>query len=149
MTLCYIYLNTICNVIIVGVNTYKYMENYQENLSLDRIIEAQLLLLLGLKPSHGYEIIQRLNEADFAHGEIEPATVYRHLRRMDKEGLVQSHWEAGSSGPGRRLYALTDRGQEVLKLWSVSIKLQTEKLQNFLRTYAEFKKPEPSGGDKS
>ena len=74
---------------------------------IERSIQAELLLLLGQRPSHGYELIQRLNEADFKSGEADAATVYRNLRRMDKDGLIKSHWEVGESGPGRRLYELT------------------------------------------
>ena len=73
----------------------------------ERSIQAELLLLLGQRSSHGYELIQRLNEAEFKSGEADAATVYRNLRRMDKEGLIKSHWEVGESGPGRRLYDLT------------------------------------------
>lgn len=116
------------------------------SLSSDRLIEAQLLLLLQLKPSHGYELIQRLNESDFTTGEVDPATVYRHLRRMDKDQLVKSHWEAGPSGPGRRLYTITNLGQGLLDQWAVSIKCQKEKLENFLRTYEQYNFPDNGGG---
>ena len=79
---------------------------------IERSIQAELLLLLGQRASHGYELIQRLNEADFKSGEADAATVYRNLRRMDKDGLIKSHWEVGESGPGRRLYELTLQGKE-------------------------------------
>ena len=103
-------------------------------------IQAELLLLLGQQPSHGYELIQRLNEAAFKTGEADPATVYRNLRRMDKDGLIQSHWEIGESGPGRRLYELTLQGLEALKVWANYLAEQKAKLENFLNTYLQFKK---------
>ncbi|GAB6180856.1 hypothetical protein JCM14036_21750 [Desulfotomaculum defluvii] len=106
-------------------------------LSSDRLIEAQLLLLLQLKSSHGYELIQRLNDADFTIGEVDPATIYRHLRRMDKEELVNSRWETGPSGPGRRLYTITKNGEALLSQWVVNIQEQKEKLSNFLKTYEQ------------
>lgn len=107
-------------------------------LSSDRLIEAQLLLLLQIKSSHGYELIQRLNDADFTIEEVDPATIYRHLRRMDKEELVKSHWETGPSGPGRRLYTITKSGEELLSQWTINIKQQKEKLSNFLKTYEQY-----------
>ncbi|MEW5762910.1 MAG: helix-turn-helix transcriptional regulator [Bacillota bacterium] len=106
----------------------------------ERLLQAHLLLLLAENPAHGYELIQRLNEADFANGEADVATVYRHLRRMDQEGLLASRWEAGAAGPARRLYTLTPRGREVLDAWAASVQEQKEKLESFLRRYGAHKK---------
>jgi len=113
---------------------------FELTIPIDHTIQAELLLLLGQQPSHGYELIQRLNEAAFKTGEADPATVYRNLRRMDKDGLIQSHWEIGESGPGRRLYELTPQGLEALKVWSAYLAEQKAKLENFLNTYLQFKK---------
>lgn len=107
-------------------------------ISIERSIQAELLLLLGQRPSHGYELIQRLNDAEFKSGEADAATVYRNLRRMDKDGLITSQWEVGDSGPGRRLYKLTNRGEESLKVWAKYIAQQKAKLENFLLTYFQF-----------
>ena len=116
---------------------------------IDRTIQAELLLLLGQQPSHGYELIQRLNEAEFKSGEADAATVYRNLRRMDKDGLIKSHWEVGESGPGRRLYELTPQGSEALKAWACYLSQQKSKLENFLTTYFQFEKSlsEINGGE--
>lgn len=111
----------------------------EELITIERSIQAELLLLLGQRPSHGYELIQRLNEADFKSGEADAATVYRNLRRMDKDGLIQSHWEVGESGPGRRLYNLTLQGEECLKVWAQHISQQKAKLEIFLQSYLKFK----------
>lgn len=109
-------------------------------LTVERSIQAELLLLLGQKPSHGYELIQRLNDADFKSGEADAATVYRNLRRLDKDGLIRSHWEVGESGPGRRQYELTPLGEKSLKLWSQYLALQKAKLENFLLAYRDYEK---------
>jgi len=113
---------------------------FELTIPIDHTIQAELLLLLGQQPSHGYELIQRLNEAEFKSGEADPATVYRNLRRMDKDGLIQSHWEIGESGPGRRLYELSLQGLEALKVWANYLAEQKAKLENFLNTYLQFKK---------
>lgn len=125
-------------------------ENVSESeltIPVERSIQAELLLLLGQRPSHGYELIQRLNEANFKSGEADAATVYRNLRRMDKDGLIESHWEVGESGPGRRLYKLTNLGEESLKLWAKYIAQQKAKLENFLRTYFQFEESLPERKD--
>lgn len=112
----------------------------ESSISIERSIQAELLLLLGQKPSHGYELIQRLNEADYQSGEADAATVYRNLRRMDKDGLIKSHWEISESGPGRRLYELTPLGEESLKVWARYLAEQKSKLENFLQAYFQFEK---------
>lgn len=111
---------------------------YELTIPIERSIQAELLLLLGQRPSHGYELIQRLNETDFRSGEADAATVYRNLRRMDKDGLIKSHWEVGESGPGRRLYELSTQGKESLKVWAQYIDQQKSKLEHFLRAYLQF-----------
>jgi len=114
------------------------LSNLKSTISIDRSIQAELLLLLGQKPSHGYELIQRLNEADFKSGEADAATVYRNLRGMDKDGLIKSHWEVGESGPGRRLYEMTPQGEASLKVWAQYIAQQKAKLEFFLQAYFRF-----------
>ncbi|WP_088225370.1 helix-turn-helix transcriptional regulator [Desulfosporosinus sp. FKB] len=108
------------------------------SLSMERFIQAELLLLLKQKPSHGYELIQRLNDSEFKSAEVDAATVYRNLRRMDKEGMIKSQWEVGESGPGRRLYKLTAQGEEHLIVWAQYIVQQKIKLENFLAAYLRF-----------
>lgn len=120
---------------------------FELTIPIERSIQAELLLLLGQRPSHGYELIQRLNEAEFRSGEADAATVYRNLRRMDKDGLINSHWEVGESGPGRRLYKLTQQGEESLKVWAKYIAQQKEKLENFLQAYFQFEESLPERED--
>ncbi|EGW40519.1 PadR family transcriptional regulator [Desulfosporosinus sp. OT] len=124
------------------------LSKFELTIPIERSIQAELLLLLGQKPSHGYELIQRLNETDFRTGEADTATVYRNLRRMDKDGLIKSHWEVGESGPGRRLYELTPHGEESLKVWAKYLTRHKAKLENFLRAYFQFEESlfEKKGG---
>jgi poly-beta-hydroxybutyrate-responsive repressor len=58
--------------------------------------------------SYGYDIIERTVE--FGFEAVNPGTVYRTLRKMEKDGLCESEWETNSSsgGPVRRVYSLTD-----------------------------------------
>lgn len=123
------------------------LEKFELTIPIERSIQAELLLLLGQQPSHGYELIQRLNEADFKSGEADAATVYRNLRRMDKDGLIKSHWEVGESGPGRRLYKLTPPGEAALKVWAKYIAQQKAKLEIFLQAYRQFEESLPERED--
>ena len=104
---------------------------------VSRFIEPSLLLLLARKPAHGYELMAGLAELGFFEGDPDPGAVYRNLRQMEKEGLVESQWETRGSGPARRLYRLTDRGADYLHSWAVSIGRRKKALENFLSLYKE------------
>ena len=70
--------------------------------------DANLLLLIGEKATHGYDLASRMEEMGFPG--TDTGVLYRHLRRLERSGLVVSQWEAALSGPPRRTYRLTDEG---------------------------------------
>ncbi len=106
---------------------------------LERFLEPCLLLLLCQDTSHGYELIQRLCDFGFAAGSQDPGHIYRHLRRLEREGMVTSRWETGTSGPAKRLYEVTEEGRELLAVWTESIKENIDILQFFLQRYGALK----------
>ncbi len=59
---------------------------------------------------YGYSLIQRLVEQGL---EIEEGTLYPLLRRLEKQGLLESEWEVGESRP-RKYYRISPAGREVL-----------------------------------
>ncbi len=93
-----------------------------------------LLLLLHEGPAHGYDLVERLIPFGFSS---EPPVVYRNLRRMEAEGLVESAWDTSGKGPARRVYWLTSRGHEHLDAWTVAIKYQRRVLGTFLDRHSE------------
>lgn len=101
-------------------------------LSTEKMFQPTMLILVCQKPAHGYELIQELSRHGFAEGEIEPATIYRHLRRMEESGYVKSRWETGGTGPARRLYEITPEGLEHLRAWGDLLNRRKEKLEEFL-----------------
>jgi DNA-binding PadR family transcriptional regulator len=105
--------------------------------STEKMFQPTMLVFVCQKPTHGYELIQELGKHGFAEGEIEPATVYRHLRRMEEAGFVKSRWDTGGSGPARRLYEITPEGLEHLRAWGDLLKRRKEKLEEFLSLFDE------------
>jgi PadR family transcriptional regulator PadR len=59
---------------------------------------------------YGYGLIQRLAERGL---DIEEGTLYPLLRRLEKQGLLQSEWEVGEARP-RKYYRISPQGREVL-----------------------------------
>ena len=73
------------------------------------------LVLLRQWSSYGYELMDRAVE--FGFDAINPGTLYRTLRKMEKDGLCESKWETARGGPARRMYSITDAGGTYLDLW--------------------------------
>lgn len=86
--------------------------------NLSRFVEPVLLFLLKKKGhSYGYELASELREHALTDAEIEIAALYRTLRALEENDCVTSEWDVEGSGPARRLYRLTPRGEEHLGEW--------------------------------
>ena len=82
----------------------------QLRLELRRGIVVLAVLSLTDSASYGYNLIQRLGALGL---EIEEGTLYPLLRRLEKQGLLQSEWDTTESRP-RKYYRISAAGQEVL-----------------------------------
>ncbi len=51
-----------------------------------------LLLLLREREAHGYELLESVAAFGFDHSD--PGALYKTLRRLEHDGLVQSDWES-------------------------------------------------------
>lgn len=102
---------------------------------MERFMEPCLLYLLLEKPGHGYELLERLGRFGFEGDPADAATLYRTLRRMEKEKKVSSRWYPGSSGPARRLYEVTAKGEKLLHKWAASIREKRARMDSFLNAY--------------
>jgi DNA-binding PadR family transcriptional regulator len=72
-------------------------------------IRAAALLLLAEEPRNGYQIMQEVQERSGGMWSPSPGSVYPALQQLEDEGLIRSQ-----EGDGRKLFALTDAGQEVV-----------------------------------
>lgn len=105
-----------------------------------------LLLQLAQGPAHGYEILERMTEAEEALG-TDPGFLYRTLRGFEEEGLVRSSWDTTGSGPARRVYAITDLGWEHLQGWTVHLRRTQHRLDRFLLDYEALMKGQGGEND--
>ncbi|TGE36141.1 PadR family transcriptional regulator [Desulfosporosinus fructosivorans] len=100
---------------------------------IEKMLVPTLLYYLAQKPSHGYDLIQKINASGFSEIEADPATIYRNLRRMEEDGLVISEWETNHAGPARRAYHLSTEGHSALNYCVHLIADKVEKMQAFLK----------------
>lgn len=101
-----------------------------------RFLEPTLLLLLHHGPSHGYTLIDGL--AGYGLDEVDTSAVYRALRGMEEKGWVVSSWEEEQTqGPPRRVYRLTQVGDEVLRWWTRDLEETRGMIDDILGAYRE------------
>lgn len=74
-----------------------------------------ILLALAEGPRHGYGLMQELQADPTERWFLGPATMYRTLKEMQRDGLITSTEgpDEESGGPPRRYYRLTAEGRRV------------------------------------
>jgi DNA-binding PadR family transcriptional regulator len=65
--------------------------------------------------------------------EVNPSLVYRALRDMEDQELVESEWDTETTaGPARRVYSITEAGLAHLKQWAEDLRETDRILHHFL-----------------
>jgi DNA-binding PadR family transcriptional regulator len=82
-------------------------------------LELALAGLLAQKPQSGYDLRKTFASTAMRHYSDSPGSIYPALRRLEARG-----WIAGEGDPrairgarGRRVFALTAKGKESLRVW--------------------------------
>jgi DNA-binding PadR family transcriptional regulator len=74
--------------------------------------------------------------AGFGLEENDPSALYRALRDMEERGWLTSFWEEEQTqGPPRRIYRLTELGNEVLSWWTQDVRETSQIIDRLLETY--------------
>ena len=77
-------------------------------------LEGLLLAILQQGPMHGYAIASEMRARSGGELEVPEGTLYPVLHKLEKEGLVRSHWEK-VSGRRRRVYAVSPNSRSALR----------------------------------
>lgn len=81
--------------------------------------ETGFYILLCLQsPNHGYGVVQMVEKMTDGEIRLSPGTMYGSLSKMEKDKLIQFVREEEK----RKLYVITELGNEVLQLEKVRIK---------------------------
>ncbi len=89
------------------------MEKFWRERIVKNHLDLIVLKLLREKPRWGYEI--NLAVRDILEVYLSAGTLYPLLHSLEDEGYVEGLWEA-KKGRGRRIYKITGRGEEFLKI---------------------------------
>ena len=79
-------------------------------------------------PQYGYSLVTMLAEKGI---QVEPGTLYPLLRRLEKQGLLDSKWDTNEARP-RKYYLLSETGKNVYDLLVVEWKGIVESLNHVI-----------------
>ena len=78
-------------------------------------IQLLSLRILHEGPMHGYQLIKEMETREFVEsGRFETGSIYTILNRMEKHERLTSTKMKGESGRMRRVYSITEKGEETL-----------------------------------
>jgi DNA-binding PadR family transcriptional regulator len=93
-----------------------------------------LLILSKHDGIHGYELKKLLRDhMEDLRISMNITGLYRHLKLMEKRGVLFSQWDIPDNGPAKRKYSLTEHGEECLQRWMQTLWIQGELINRFLR----------------
>lgn len=100
------------------------------------LVQPAVLLLILEKSRHGYAILDELKTRGFLPQNVDAGNVYRILRRMETDGLVESSWvKAEGKGPKRRSYKITEVGKNTLYEEALELAQKAQYIELFLSTF--------------
>ena len=103
----------------------------QETQLLKGVLEGCILELIDKEASYGYLIVEKLKRAGFEN--VQEATVYPILTRLQKKGFLHSEKRPSEIGPPRKYYLLTEEGEKELKAFSESYNELKKSVDNIFK----------------
>ena len=80
-------------------------------------LEHALLGLLGMAPASGYDVKKIFDSTPMGHFSSSPGAIYPALKRMAGRGLVEARLDTTTQARPRRVFSLTQDGEETLRAW--------------------------------
>src|SRR5699024_9984286 len=81
------------------------------------------------EPQYGYSLVTTLKEKGV---QVEPGTLYPLLRRLEKQGVLESKWDTNETRP-RKYYVLSQTGKEVFDLLRKEWQSIVESMNHLMR----------------
>lgn len=101
---------------------------------LDKFLQPALLVILTRGENHGFQMIADLERSGMVSGDsLDPAGLYRTLKRMEANGLVTARWDTDSAAKPRRVYSITDSGRHCLASWHSTLTGYRSDLDTIIR----------------
>lgn len=84
-------------------------------------------------PQYGYSLVTLLDEKGV---HVEPGTLYPLLRRLEKQGLLESSWDTNETRP-RKYYVLSAMGNRVFQQLCVEWESIVQSMDGLIKTKGE------------
>lgn len=97
-----------------------------------------ILGILGRGESYGYEIIQEVKLLSQEQVNWTDGMLYPILHKMEKKGLIKSHWKSGENGRRRKYYRITPAGKMAQKEEREQWELVNSMLQRLWKPNVNF-----------
>jgi PadR family transcriptional regulator PadR len=81
------------------------------------------------EPQYGYSLVTILKEKGI---EIDPSTLYPLMRRLEKQGLLESEWDTNEARP-RKYYLLSALGKEVYEQLCVEWRNMVDGMESLIK----------------
>lgn len=94
--------------------------------------DTMILKLLLSGDKYGYEINKLILVNSDNQYELKEATMYSSLKRLEKEGSIDSYWGDATQGGRRKYYTVTSVGKNTYKQNKVNWKQAKKILENLL-----------------
>ena len=101
-------------------------------------IQLLILKILYETPLHGYALNEKINQYLKGRRPIKHGSLYTILRRMEKDGLIESTWDKESSRLNRRVYTLSEEGIQRLTEGRSMVESQILILAEMKQFYDEY-----------
>lgn len=100
-----------CTIVSRIVTNVERGDNWTSQLRKG-VLELCILNIIGHSRIYGYDIVKQLRDVDTLV--VSEGTIYPILSRLRRDGLVRTSLEESPSGPARKYYELTRRGEQLL-----------------------------------
>ena len=102
--------------------------------SLDKLIQPAILVVLVKGPLHGYRLAEQIGQSPMFGGQKPDVSgIYRFLKTMEKQGMVESSWDVAKSGPAKKSYQITSVGEACLERWIKTLEHHRQGITELLR----------------
>src|SRR6266849_6252958 len=108
-------------------------------------VKPTVLLLLRGRKAHGYALLEELEALGVPVRE--PGGFYRVLRKLEGSDLIRSRWEPPASGPARRVYQLTAKGERELAVLADALERQHQLMSSHVRRFQKAASESPPLAD--
>ncbi len=92
-------------------NVQTYLENIKSQMRKGTL-EFLVLLIVSKGDMYALDIIKKLKDVDMI---VVEGTLYPLLSRLKREEVLEYNWQESTSGPPRKYYSLTEKGETILK----------------------------------